>query len=86
MPKKKRTLEDDLALLEYLQHHQVKEASVQFSASEPAIRAWLSRLRKRIVRLQTFLNRVRTMQRISPRIRKLSCIGGVPQDIEEEQY
>jgi polyribonucleotide nucleotidyltransferase len=86
MHKKKRTLEDDLALLEYLQQHEVKEASVQFKTSEAAIRAWLSRLRKRIVRLQIFLNRVRTMQRISPRIRKLSSIGGVPPEEEEDKY
>jgi len=84
MPKKKRTLEDDLRLLEYLQNHEVKEAATQFNISEAAIRAWLNRLRKRIVRLQTFLNRVRTMQRISSRIRKLSSIGGVPPEEVEE--
>jgi transposase len=83
--KKRRTLEDDLALLEYLQNHEVKEAAPQFKTSEAAIRAWLNRLRKRIVRLQTFLNRVRTLQRISPRIRKLSSIGGVPSEEAEEE-
>ena len=85
MNKKKRTLEDDLSLLEYLQNHQVKEAAVQYKTTEPAIRAWLNRLRKRIVRLQIFLNKVRTMQRISPRIRKLTSIGGVPPEEVEDQ-
>lgn len=82
--KKKRTHADDLALLEYLMHHEVKEAAPQFQTSEAAIRAWLNRLRKRIVKLQSYLNQIRTYQRISPRIRKLTSIGGVPQTIEEE--
>lgn len=82
--RKKRTLEDDLALLEYLQNHEIKEAAVHYQISEAAIRAWLHRLRKRIVRLQIFLNRVRTMQRISSRIRKLSSIGEVPPEVTEE--
>jgi hypothetical protein len=83
-PKKKRTLEDDLLLLEYLRNHQVKEAAPQFKTSEAAIRAWLNRLRKRIVKMQTFLNQVRTLQRVSPRIRKLSSIGGVPPEEVEQ--
>ena len=84
MTQKKRTLEDDLNLLEYLQNHEIKEAAMQFHTTEPAIRAWLHRLRKRIVRLQTFLNRVRTLQRISSRIRKLSSLGSVPEEAEGE--
>lgn len=86
MRKKQRNLADDLKLLEYLVNHEVKQAATEFNTTEPAIRAWLYRLRKRLTKLQTFLNRVRTLQRISPRIRKITVSGAVPKSDEDEDY
>jgi hypothetical protein len=81
--KKKRDLENDLELLEYLTNHEVKQAAVYFKTTEPAIRAWLNRLRKRIVKMRDFLTRVRTLQRKSDRVKKFTTIGSIP--IQEEE-
>ena len=81
--KKKRKLDNDIELLEYLSNHEVKEAAIYFKTTEPAIRAWLNRLRKRIVKMRDFLTQVRTLQRKSDRVKKFTTIGSLP--IQEEE-
>jgi len=81
--KKKRTLDDDLKLLEFLVDHDVKDVGRKFTMAngrpmtETAARSWLYRIRKRISRLNLFVGRLRTLQRNSPRIRKLTTDGSV---------
>jgi hypothetical protein len=55
--------------------------------AENNTRAWLHRIRIRVTRCQNYLNRIRVLQRTSPRIRKLTTSGLIPervQDFEEE--
>lgn len=83
---RKRTLEDDLNLLEFLVDHDVKDVGQRFKMNdgrpmtETAARSWLYRVRKRISRINTFTGRLRTLQRISPRIRKLTTDGSVTRE------
>lgn len=87
--KKRRTLEDDLKLLEFLVDHDVKDVGQFFKMpdgrpmTEGAARSWLYRIRKRISRLNMFTGRLRTLQRISPRIRKLTTDGAVERETQE---
>ena len=84
MPKKKKlTWADHTQLLEYLVDHTVKSASAQFGITEGAVRNRLYNIRKKLQAEQAAINRIRTLQRISPRIRKLTVIGGVPLDEED---
>jgi len=87
--KKKRTLEDDLILLEFLVDHDVKDVGQKFRMAngqpltETAARSWLYRVRKRISRINRFTGRLRTLQRISPRIRKLTTDGSVNREMAD---
>jgi len=84
---KKLTWADHQTLLEYLMDHSVKQTALQFKVSEGGIRNRLYNIRKKLQAEQTAINRIRTLQRISPRIRKLTTFGGVPlsEDDEEER-
>lgn len=85
MPKyKKRTWREHTELLEFLSNHSVKEAAVQWGLTDAAIRSWLYSLRKNIAETQTALNRIRTLQRISARVRKFTTIGTLETSEEEE--
>ena len=46
-------------------------------------RGKLDRIRKRIVIYQDYLNKIRTLQRTNPRIRKLTTSGALPEQEEE---
>ena len=81
---KKRTWDEDIAILEYLVHHDVRDTAHEFKMTEGAVRAWLHRVRKRITHLQNRLNKIRAMQKSSPRIRKLTTDGSVVEEEEEE--
>lgn len=86
MPKrKKRTWPEHQALLEYLVDHSLKEAAQHFSVTEAAVRTWLYKLRHNLRQEQAAINQIRTLQRISPRVRKLTTCGGVPDQEEEEE-
>lgn len=50
--------------------------------AENNARAWLHRIRIRIVRCQNYVNKMRALQKRSPRIRKLSTVGEVPDQKE----
>lgn len=56
--------------------------------AERNCRAWLDRIRKRIIRYQGYLNKIRTLQRTNPRIRKLTTSGSLPEkdETEEEEW
>jgi len=85
MPKqRKRTWKDHLELLEYLANHDVKDAAQHFKISEPAVRTWLYKLRRQLKEEQASINRIRTLQRVSARVRKLTTPGEVPKEEEEE--
>lgn len=78
MPQKKKlTWADHQTLLEYLVDHDVKTASIHFKLSEGTIRNRLYNIRKKLGEEQTALNRIRTLQRISPRIRKYTTSGRI---------
>jgi hypothetical protein len=81
--KRKLTWEDHTQLLEYLVDHTVKSAATKFGITEGAVRNRLYNIRKKLQAEQAALNRIRTLQRISPRIRKLTSIGGVPVEDDE---
>lgn len=90
MPKmKKRTWEEHTALLEYLVDHTVKEAATHFNKTEAAIGTWIYTLRKNLVTEQAAINRIRTLQRISARVRKYTTSGKIKDedlDEREEKY
>ena len=81
--RKARTWKEHMELLEYLTDHTFKEAAPHFKVSEPAIRSWLHRLVNQIVESQAALNRVRNLQKISARVRKLTTKGTIPEEDEE---
>ena len=86
MPQKKKlSWKDHTQLLEYLTEHSVKSAAIHFKLSQGAIRNRLHNIRVKLQDTQTALNRIRILQKISPRIRKLTTIGGVPEIDMEEQ-
>jgi hypothetical protein len=83
MPQKKKlTWEDHQKLLEYLSDHSVKQASHQFKLTEGAIRNRLYTIRNRLSHEQAAINRIRTLQRISARVRKYTTKGSI--EPEEE--
>lgn len=82
----KRVLEEDLKLLDYLRDHDIKDASMKFKRTENSIRGWLYRIRKRVTLVRFYHNNILTMQRQSPRIRKLTSEGRIPpEETEDEQ-
>lgn len=83
---KRRTQKEDLELLEYLQSHEIKDAAIKFHMTEAAIRQWLHRLRFRINKLQGYLNRIRALQKNSSRIRKLTSVGLVPEQTDDDRF
>lgn len=87
---KKRTWTEDLEIIRYLDDHDVKDTAQHFKTTEGAIRAWLHRIRKRIGLLQGWLNTVRSLQKSSPRIRKLTTDGSISEEdkemVEEEKW
>lgn len=96
MPKfKKLCLGDYLELFEYLKDHTFKEAAAHFSkregrpVSEGAVRSRSSRGAKAFAEAQTELNKLRTLQRISRRIRKITTLGAIEKtdndDMEGQQ-
>jgi hypothetical protein len=83
MPQKKKlTWQDHQQLLEYLIDHSVKQASLKFKLSEGAIRNRLYTIRNRLSDEQTAINRIRTLQRISPRVRKYTTKGSITESEE----
>lgn len=85
MPKKKkRSWKDHAALLEFLVDHDVKDAAAQFGISQEAVRTWLYKLRHQLRDEQAAINKIRTLQRISARVRKLTTCGEVPEPEPEE--
>jgi hypothetical protein len=86
--RKKRTWAEDLEIIRYLDEHDVKDTAQHFKTTESAVRSWLHRIRKRIRLLQDWLNRVRVLQKNSPRIRKLTTDGSLSaadREMEEEE-
>lgn len=86
MPQKKKlTWQDHQQLLEYLIDHSVKQASQQFKLTEGAIRNRLYTIRNKLSEEQAAINRIRTLQRISPRIRKYTTKGTIaPEEVMPE--
>jgi hypothetical protein len=83
--KRKLTWADHQKLLEFLVDHNVKSASLHFKLSEGAVRNRLYTIRNKLKEEQTALNRIRNLQKISPRIRKYTTCGALLEDpIEEE--
>lgn len=96
MPKfKKRTWAEHIELLEFLVNHTVKEAATHFQKlgniktdsknPEASIRTWLYTLRKNLAGEQAAINKIRTLQRISTRVRKFTTIGSLEQTGEDEE-
>ncbi len=74
---------DHLHLLELLADHEIKDMAIALHISESAVRGRIYRLRKHISVTQTFLNRVRTLQRNSRRVRKFTTLGSIPESLEK---
>lgn len=96
MPKfKKRTWNNHIELLEFLVNHTVKEAATNFQKlgqiktdsknPEASVRTWLYTIRKQLAEEQAAINRIRTLQRISTRVRKFTTIGSLEQTVEDEE-
>jgi hypothetical protein len=64
--------------------HDVKDAAVQCGIRQEAVRTWLYKLRHQLRDEQSAINKIRTLQRISPRVRKLTTCGEVPEPEPEE--
>jgi len=47
----------------------------KWNMKEGTARAWLHRIRQRITRCQTYVNKIRALQKAYPRIRKLTTSG-----------
>ena len=87
--RKARTEQENLEFLEQLVHQDMKDAARHFKISESAARSWLYRLRKQIVTQQIYLNRIRSLQKMSPRVRKFTTMGSIPEideDTGQETY
>lgn len=82
--KKKLSWKDHQTLLEFLVSHDVKQASQHFKISEGAIRNRLYNIRKQLSETQAALNKIRTLQRVSPRIRKYTTQGKIVPDEESD--
>jgi imidazoleglycerol phosphate synthase glutamine amidotransferase subunit HisH len=55
--------------------------------AENNARAWLHRIRMRIRRCQNYINKMYAQQRGSPRIRKMTTSGALPESLDEmESY
>jgi hypothetical protein len=52
--------------------------------AENNARGWLHRIRQRVTRCQNYVNKIRALQKQSPRIRKLTTSGKLPEEEEEE--
>lgn len=81
--RKARTWKEHTELLEFIMDHTFKETATHFKISEAAIRSWKYRLVNQIAETQTALNRIRTLQRISPRVRKLTTKGTIEEEEKE---
>lgn len=89
MPKnKKRTWDDHYELLEYIAQHSTKDAAAHFSELEGkevtvnAIRQRIYAAAHQIKEVQAKLNKIRTLQRISARVRKLTTVGTLEEETD----
>ena len=85
MPRKKRTWDECIEILAYLEQHDMRDAAQQFHMTIGALNSWLFRLRRRITQTQTKLNMIRSMQKRSPRIRKITTDGSIRAVEKEEE-
>lgn len=51
--------------------------------AEQNVRSWLHRIRVRVKRSQTYINKIYALQRKYPRIRKLTTSGALPDSLDE---
>lgn len=78
----------DTELLEFLElcaNKQLKEVANILDITYDAVKQRLQRGRDKIVDYQTFLNRVRNLQKRNPRFRKLTTKGSIPEESEESE-
>ena len=53
--------------------------------AENNARGWLHRIRIRVLRCQNYVNRMRALQKASPRVRKLTTSGEVPEEADQDE-
>lgn len=76
--------ERDIKLLEQVGRMEIKAIATERGMTQAAVLAHLHRIRARVHRYQLYLNKIRTMQRNNPRIRKFTTTGKLrEEDIEE---
>ncbi len=81
--RKARSIEEETEFLEWLMHHNYKEApQSKWKISEDAARGWMARIRKRYQKQRQYINQVTSLMKISPRIRKMLLSGAVPNEEE----
>jgi hypothetical protein len=82
--RKHRDFHDIVKFLFFIKDHDLKDApmsGVKMPDGAPltvtAARSWLFRIRKLNAELDWYVGQLRTLQRISPRIRKLTTAGNI---------
>jgi len=64
-----------------------KRKGWEIEKAEANTRGWLGRIRKRVSRCQHYVNNIRVLQKLSPRIRKFTTSGKLqePETEDEEE-
>ena len=62
-----------------------KRKGWEIEKAEANTRGWMGRIRKRVSRCQHYVNNIRVLQKLSPRIRKFTTSGGLQNDKETEE-
>jgi hypothetical protein len=81
---KDRDFKDIIQFLQFVKEHDIKDAAMSGfkmrngkPLTESAARSWLFRIRKLNSQIDSYVGALRTLQRISPRVRKLTTAGNV---------
>lgn len=80
-----KTDKDLLEFLELCANKELKDVAAMLGISYDAVKQRLQRGRDKIVDYQTFLNRVRGLQKRNPRFRKLTTKGSLPEETDESE-
>lgn len=88
---KDRSLHDIIDFLYFVKDHDLKDAPTSGfkmrndkPLTESAARSWLFRIRKLNTEIDWYVGSLRTLQRISRRIRKLTTEGSIDKEPEAE--
>lgn len=83
--KKKITWKEQTELCELLMSNEIKVVAQKLGITVGAVYNRLNTLRDTLEETQASINRIRTLQRISPRVRKFTTKGNLRKDAEEDE-